>query len=73
MYAGKRKAEWSHTSSVLSIIADVNRNHKKRSRPFEPWEFLPDDLKKEARRYLKPRGIPLSAKNVRLLKAFVRK
>ena len=32
---------WSHTSAVLALIANVNRDAKKRPRPFQPSDFDP--------------------------------
>ena len=35
------RQDWNHTSSILALIANINRDRKKRSRPFEPREFHP--------------------------------
>jgi hypothetical protein len=41
IFEGKRRYDWEHTSSLICIHAEINRDRKKRSRPFEPWEFSP--------------------------------
>ena len=41
MAEGRVRQEWNQTSSILALIATVNRDRKKRSRPFDPKEFHP--------------------------------
>jgi hypothetical protein len=41
MADGHGKAMWSHTSVVLCLLANVNRNPKKQARPFRPSDFDP--------------------------------
>lgn len=41
MYTGRSKYDWDHTSNLIAVIAEVNRNHEKRSQPYEPREFHP--------------------------------
>ena len=41
MAEGRVRSEWNQTSSILALIATVNRDRKKRSRPFDPREFHP--------------------------------
>jgi hypothetical protein len=36
-----RREAWHHTAQVLCLIANVNRDSKKRRSPFKPWEFHP--------------------------------
>lgn len=38
---GKRREEWSHTASILAMIANANRDRKKRKNPFKPSDFDP--------------------------------
>ena len=40
MVEGRNAEAWSHTSAVLSLIANVNRDPKKR-RAFRPKDFDP--------------------------------
>lgn len=40
MVEGRNAEAWSHTSSVLALIANVNRDPKKR-RAFKPADFNP--------------------------------
>lgn len=40
MAEGKGQALWSHTSHVLALIANVNRDPK-RTQPFTPADFNP--------------------------------
>ena len=40
MAEAKSKESWAHTSTVLALIANVNRDPKK-SRPFKPADFNP--------------------------------
>ena len=40
MAEGRGRAAWAHTSSVLALIANVNRDPK-RQRPFRPADFDP--------------------------------
>ena len=47
MTEGRIRQEWNHTSTVLAMIANVNRDRKKRSRPFEPREFHPMERAKQ--------------------------
>ena len=41
MADSKRKHDWSIASSQMALLAEVNRNHKKRFRPYKPAEFNP--------------------------------
>ena len=41
MSEGDSRMRWSHTSAVLALIANVNRDAKKRPRPFQPSDFDP--------------------------------
>jgi len=40
MAEGCNRAQWRHTSAVMALIANVNRDPKK-GRPFEPADFDP--------------------------------
>ena len=54
-------AEWNHTSAVLAMLANVNRDPKKHG-PYRPEEFHP--LKRRDRSH----GVPITRENVSLLK-----
>lgn len=41
MSAGRREHDWSIASSLMALTAEINRDRKKRSRPFKPAEFNP--------------------------------
>ena len=64
MAEGRARERWTHTSWLLAMMANVNRDPK-RSRVFHPDDFNP-----YARR--RPRGIPITAGNIGLLKALLR-
>lgn len=61
MTRGRAKAEWSRTSAVLAMLANANRNPKKRPYPFEPDDFNP------FAEYRGPRGLPFDKETSRLL------
>jgi len=64
MADGRRRDLWAHTSSVLALVANVNRDPKK-GRPFSPADFNPFES------VGKGGGIPITADNIRVLKALV--
>ncbi|XZE55909.1 hypothetical protein SH139x_001958 [Planctomycetaceae bacterium SH139] len=41
MADARRHAQWGQVSSVLAAIYEVNRDPKKRRKPFQPQEFNP--------------------------------
>ena len=47
MAEGRSRSTWSHTSTVLAMIANVNRDPKK-SDPFRPSDFDPHAAKPKA-------------------------
>jgi len=50
MADGRSQAAWSHTSSLIWIIAEVNRDSKRRSRPYQPADFNPHIQRKKRQR-----------------------
>ena len=42
MSNARQSEKWNHTASLMALIANINRNTKKRRRPFQPKEFHPD-------------------------------
>jgi len=65
MANAKSEAAWAHTSSILAMIANVNRNPKKRAKPFTPMDFSP------YKRKMANPNIPLTADAVSSLKGLV--
>jgi len=63
MSHGRIRQEWNYTSSLLAMIANANRDHKKRSRPFEAGEFHPFEKGKR-----RSAGMPVKAADIGLLK-----
>ncbi|MEZ6097172.1 MAG: hypothetical protein R3C03_23610 [Pirellulaceae bacterium] len=65
MADARRNEAWSHTANLMALVANVNRNPRRRSRPYSPIDFHP----------LVERKPPADTKvGVRILKdVFVRK
>jgi len=59
---GRRQDRWQHTSNLMALIANVNRDPKK-GRPFRPSDFNPT-LSKTSR----PDVIVVTKENISLLK-----
>jgi len=62
MAEGRQRHAWIHTSSLLALIANANRDPKKH-RPFKPSDFDPYANKRQ-------KGIPITKDNVAVLKHF---
>lgn len=62
MAEGKSKDAWQHTSAILALIANVNRDPKK-TKLFKPSDFNPT-LNQSSR----PDGIVVDKENIALLK-----
>lgn len=56
-------AEWNHTSAILAMLANVNRDPKRHG-PFSPSHFHPMRSKED------PQGIPITRDNISMLKVF---
>ena len=41
MADARRRDQWSHTSAVLAMTANIHRDRKKKSQPFTPADFHP--------------------------------
>ena len=48
MAQARSRDAWQHTSAVLCLIANVNRNPKNQPRPFRPDQFNPHMQRKRA-------------------------
>jgi len=66
MAESRAKERWAHTSSVMALIAETNRNPKKRGRP-----FTPDDFNPFARKRKRKKGTKLSPLNINALQVFL--
>ena len=67
MAESRLEQEWEQTSSVLALLANVHRDPKK-GRRFSPADFNPFAPKTAPARA----GIPITAENIGLLRAFVK-
>ena len=63
MAEGKSKDAWQHTSAILALVANVNRDPKK-TKSFKPSDFNPT-LGNTSR----PDAVVVDKENVSLLKA----
>jgi len=61
MAEAKGRANWAHTSTVLALLANVNRDPK-RTRAFRPADFNPFETRRARD------GVPLVAENLAMLK-----
>jgi len=41
MAESRTREAWDHTANLLAMMAEINRDRKKRRRPFRPDEFGP--------------------------------
>lgn len=62
MAEARAKEKWQHTSSLLCLIANVNRDPKK-SRAFKPSDFNPFETKR-----LRPDAITVNKDNIHILR-----
>jgi hypothetical protein len=62
MAEGRGRDEWGRMSSLLALVANVNRDPR-RTRAFKPADFNPYEVRAAG-----SGGIPLTKKNMRLLK-----
>ena len=65
MAEARRKDAWDRTSTVLALIANVNRDPKK-TRAFRPKDFNPYERHGKA-------GMPITKGNIEALKVFVKR
>jgi hypothetical protein len=50
MAEGRGRAEWGRTASIMALMANVNRDPRKRRRPFEPDYFIPAGFRRAAKK-----------------------
>jgi hypothetical protein len=48
MAEGRSQAAWNHTASMMALHANINRDRKRRSKPYKPEEFTPHFTRKAA-------------------------
>jgi hypothetical protein len=65
MARGRRVHDWGQTGSELAMTANVNRNAKRRRRPYSVSDFVPRDI---AREFRSPRGIGMNRSTLHALK-----
>jgi hypothetical protein len=70
MWRGKRLHDWDQTGELLAILANANRDPRRRRRPFRKHECVPQDLAKDFRT---PAGIRLTKSALHALKPFFKK
>ena len=61
MAEARGRANWAHTSTVLALLANANRDPKK-TRAFRPSDFDPFETRRARG------GVPLVAENLAMLK-----
>jgi len=44
MAKAKQLDEWGRAANLLALIANVNRDQKKRRQPFDAYDFIPETL-----------------------------
>jgi len=64
MAEARARSEWAQTSSMMALVANVNRNPRRRRRPYRPDDFNP--FAQGSRE-----GIALTPENIGLLKGLV--
>ncbi len=62
MAEARQRAAWGRTASLMALIAEVNRDRKRRGRPFRPADFDP---------YAPPARVALTADRIEELKALL--
>jgi hypothetical protein len=61
MSDGHSRMMWSHTASVMALLANCNRDSKKRPRAFKPADFSPYGKSSDD-------AIEITSKNVDVMK-----
>lgn len=67
-----RRDRWDHTSEILAIMAEINRDRRKRRRPFHGRDFHPlPDRRRQVEEASGARGIAVTAETIGSLAASV--
>jgi hypothetical protein len=48
MAEAKRQHDWNVASTIMALMAEMNRDRKKRRKPFKPDDFNPYTVKRPA-------------------------
>lgn len=54
MVRGRQEDEWWRTASVVAMLAEVNRDTKKRSKPYRASEFVPPMFRRPVAKVIRP-------------------
>ena len=60
MLDGRQMAQWDHTAAILAMQAEINRDRKKRRKPFGPGDFHPMVQQKRKKKRPKERTKDIS-------------
>ena len=61
MAEAARREAWEHTSSLMALVANANRDPKRKPTPFKPADFNPYALRRSS-------GLPLTADTIGVLR-----
>jgi hypothetical protein len=64
MARARQRAEWDRAAALMTLVANANRDPKKKPSPYRIEDFHPLMDRR-------PRGIPIKAANIRDLKALL--
>jgi len=67
MTEGRQRESWMHTTKIYLLLLNVNRDEKKRKKPYEFQDVYPFKLRWKQKKQRPPEG-PITA-----LKCFLRK
>ena len=75
MATARQEADWSRTASMMAMTANINRDPKRRTKPFEAYDFMPEPYASKARaaagKHRRSRGTPITADTIQILRAFL--
>lgn len=49
MWEGRVRENWNHTAQMMALTANINRDPKRKSKPFAPADFHPLERARESR------------------------
>lgn len=49
MWEGRVRENWNHTAQMMALTANINRDPKRKSKPFAPAYFHPFERARESR------------------------
>ncbi len=67
MAEGAGRESWNHTASLLTLLANVNRNSKKKAKPYQLSDFHPHRTEKQD-----SGGLKICKSNKSMLKMLVK-